>query len=476
MLEAHKTQPAKHAERPAIRRRTPGSTSQNINETVNFDGGAGAVICLVLCNVIFSILTLGLYSFRGKARLRRHFLGQTAFLGNRLKYSGSGARLFAGYAAAILALGGLTAAYVLAWKIPAIFGSHPLEHPEAIIGVSFLYLTGMLYVFHFAAFRASRHFLSQVTWRGLNTTQTGSAFGYANWAAPYSLLVLLTLGLAYPFMRDRIQTYKINHTRCGKERLHYHGAAEPLFRFWLLPWSIGVALTVSILLAMETQVQSLADTNWLADTNLPLHAWNTFVGEETWLVLSGFILFSLAMHWYRSVEALHFADNTTFARLRFISRLTHADFLIAWVNSVVLVAILGAISVAAFLAIGSAMVAFSAGGPAVGYALAALILSTLAVIALLLGSVRWLILHNLLAGASRNGLAIKGRVALDRLVAKQPTTTTRERAPKPTRTRTPTPMPAPTQTRTRIEPTLDMNPAPLADDEDEPYVMVNNSL
>jgi len=452
MLEARKTQPAPRAAGPAVRRGTSQATTQLIDETVIFDGGAGTIIRLILRNVIFTTLTLGLYSFWGKTRLRRHFLGQTVFLGSRFEYNGNGARLFVGYTAAFLTLVGLTAVCVVAWQDPSIFATLPVEPAIAVIGVSVLCFISMLCVFHFAAFRANRYSLSQISWRGFNMTQSGSAFGYMVRAVPYSLLVILTLGLAYPFMRNRLQAYKIDHARVGRERLHYHSDADPLLRCWLLPWAIGMGLMVGIVMAMETQFRSLASTNWLEDSNLPVHAWNTFVEEQTWLVLSGFILFSLAMYWYRSVESLHFANNTTLGRLRFISRLSHADFLIAWVNSVVLVAILGAVSVAVFLTAGTVMVTFMTNAPAVGHALAALIFLTLAVIVLLLGSVRWFIMHNLLAGASHNGLAIKGRIALDRLVVNQ--------------------RPA----GMRREPTLDATFAQQPDEAPDLRPMVNNPL
>jgi uncharacterized membrane protein YjgN (DUF898 family) len=446
MLEATKTQPAARAEPPPVRREASRSTQQVIDETIFFDGGAGAIIRLVLGNVVLTVLTFGLYSFRGKSLFRQHFLGQTAFLGSRFEYKSSGVKLFTGYAAVMLALGGLTAAFVVMLTNLSIVSGLPIGQTPILIGAGFLYLVSMLYVFHLAAFDANRDFLAQIKWRGFATRQTGSAFGYAGRAVPYSLLVILTLGLAYPFMRNELQGYKIDHARFGKERLHYHGDADPLFRCWLLPWSIGVALMVGVVMALETQVQSLANTNWLAEANLPVHAWNTFVEEQTWLVLSGFILFSLAMYWYRSVEFLHLASNTTLARLRFASRLTHADFLIAWVNSIVLVAILGAASVAIFLAVGSVVVAFAGSGPAVGFTIAALIFSILAVIALLLGSVRWLILHNLLAGASVNGLMVKGRIGLDRLAV------------------------TPSPTSTRREPTLTVAAPPREDDAANPHL------
>ena len=455
MLEASNTHPALHAARPAVRRDAPPSTTQNIDETVVFDGSAGAIIRHILRNVLATILTFGLYAFWGKTRLRRHFLGHTVFLGSRLEYGGSGLRLLAGHIGGLGALGGLTGAFAYTLANPAILTGLPLHPPIAIAGACFLYFVSMLYVFHFAAFRAGRYLLSRIEWRGFNTVQTGSAFGYAIRAVPFSLLVILTLGLAYPFMRNRLQGYKINHARFGNETLHYHGDSDPLFRCWLLPWSIGVALIAGILIALETQIRSIVNANWLENTNMPVYAWNAFVEEETWLVLSGLILFSLAMHWYRSVESVHFAINTTLARLRFVSRLTHADFLIAWVNSIVLVAILGAVIVATFMAVGTATVALAAKGATVGITLAALIFLSLTVIALLLGSVRWLILHNLLAGASYNGLAIKGRIALDRLVVNPPASE-----------------------GLRREPTLNVNSARPADEDEaaEPRLIVNNRV
>lgn len=452
MLEARKTQPVLHGARPAGQRTAPGSTTQTIDEAVLFDGGAGAIIGLILRNIHFTILTLGLYSFWGKSALRRHFLGQTVFLGSRFEYSGSGARLFAGSTAALLALGALAAACIIAWRNPAALSGFPVQAPTALVTLTVVAFVGMLSVFHVTAFRASRYYLANIKWRGFSMTQTGSASGYACRAVPYSLLVILTLGLAYPFMRNRLQGYKINHARFGGERFRYHGDAAPLLRCWLLPWAVGIALIVGVVMAAETQVRFLANANWLADTTLPVHAWNTFVDEQAWLVLSGFILFSLVLHWYRSVEALHLASNTTLARLSFLSRLDHADFLIAWVNSAMLVVIFGAAGIAVLLAAGAAMTGFSVGRPTAGHSVAAFTALGLAVIAMLLGSVRWFILHNLLAGASQNGLAVKGRIALDRLVVNPPAT------------------------QERREPTLSTTSAAHPEAVSEPRIMVNNPL
>jgi uncharacterized membrane protein YjgN (DUF898 family) len=450
MLEAEKTQPVLRAERPAARRPNTPSTSQSIDEMVIFNGRAGAIIRHILHNVLFTIGSFGIYSFWSKTRLRRHFLGNSVFLGSRFEYRGSGIALFGQYLVAAAVFGGMTLAYAFAWENPTILAGYSVGRTAFIAGASVLYVIGALYIFHFAAFRASRYFLANIGWRGFNTSQTGSSLAYASQAVPYSLLVVLTLGLAYPFMRNRLQAYKINHARFGRERLHYHGDADPLLRYWLLPWSAGMALLAGIVIAMGTQIREIADADWLKEAALSVHAWNAFVEERTWLVLSGFILFSLTMHWYRSVESLHFANNTTLARLRFVSRLSHADFLIAWINSIVLVAILGAVSVAALLAVGSALFAFSHNGPTAGYTIAVLIFLTLAVLVLLMGSVKWFILHNLLAGASVNGLAIKGQIALDRLVMNAP------------------------QAETRREPTLEMTPARHAGDTRNRDVMVNN--
>jgi len=452
MLEALKTQQAPRAGRPAARSAGRQSTTQTIDELILFNGSAGAIIGLVLRNAVYAILTLGLFSVWSRTRLRRHFMGQTVFLGSRFEYTGDAIPVFAIRMATTAAIGAIAAAFALAWNNPAMLDALPVGRATALGIIGCLSVTSGLFVIHLAAFSASKHFASNVAWRGFEAGQNGSAFGYAALAVPYSLLVVLTLGLAYPFMRNRLQAYKIDHARFGRERLQYHGDARPLLRYWLVPWMAGVILAVGIAMAMATQVRALADANWLQDAALPVHAWNAFVEERTWLVLSGFILFSLAMHWYRSVESLHFANNTTLSRLRFVSRLTHADFLIAWINSIVLVAILGTAGAAAVLAAGTAILTFAGSGPTVGYALATLIFVSLSVLVLLLGSVKWFILHNLLAGASVNGLAIKGQIALDRLVVSPP------------------------MAEARREPILDMASARGFETADEPRLMVNKRL
>lgn len=426
MLEARKTQSVTRAARSADSQRQPHAATQVIDESIMFDGGAGTIITLILRNMFLSILTLGLYSFWARAGLRRHFLNQSLFLGSRFEYDGDGATLSASYAACLLVVAGLTGACVLGWQNPALFAVLPVPPALTVAAIIAFCVIGIVCAFHFTAFVTSRYSLSQTAWRGFSLRQTGSITEYLSIALPFSLLVIATAGLAYPFMRIRLQTYKINHMRLGKERLRYNGSPDALLRYWLLPWSVGMTLTVAIALSTETHVDALGSAQWIEDRALPFQAWNLFMAEKAWMIVSGIVLFALVMYWYRATEALHIASNVSLGQLRLVSRLTHADILIALLNSVVLVAIMGSVCVASFLGAGTAMVTFMSGTPSVGHVLAVLIFLSLAVIVQLLTSVRWFILHNLLAGASHNGLTIKGRIALNRLVRKQPAPAARE--------------------------------------------------
>jgi len=434
MLEARKTQPVRRIAEAASHRRQPQAATQAIDEAIRFDGRAGAIITLILRNMFLTILTFGLYTIWARTGLRRHFLNHSLFLGSRFEFDGDGTTLSAIYAACLLALAGLTAACVLTWQNLVLFAALPV--PPALTGAAIIALciVSALCVFHFASYVASRYALSRTVWRGFSLRQTGSFGEYLGLALPFSLLVVATLGFAYPFMRNRLQGYKINHMRLGRERMHYAGNPEPLLHCWLLPWTVGVALTVAIVLAVEGQARAIGSAQWVRDANLPFHAWNLFMGEKAWMVVSGFVLLALVMYWYRAAEALHFASNLSLGRLQIFSRLTHADILIALLNSVVLVTIMGSVSIAAFVGAGTAMVTFMSGMPSIGHALAILIFLSLSVIAILLGSVRWFVLHNMLAGASHSGLTIRGRITLNRLVVTQPSPAPRnEAAPDGTR-------------------------------------------
>ena len=67
--------------------------------TMRFEhaGRVGELLPIVLLNALLNILTLGFYRFWARTRVRRFLWGNTALLGDRFEYTGTGAELLKGF-------------------------------------------------------------------------------------------------------------------------------------------------------------------------------------------------------------------------------------------------------------------------------------------------------------------------------------------------------------------------------------------
>ena len=74
---------------------TGGSPPQGLMP-IGFHGTGGGLFKIMLINWILTILTLGIYSFWGKTKVRRYLCEQSSFVGDRFYYHGTGGELFKG--------------------------------------------------------------------------------------------------------------------------------------------------------------------------------------------------------------------------------------------------------------------------------------------------------------------------------------------------------------------------------------------
>ena len=71
---------------------------------LSFHGTGGTLFGIHVVNVLFTVLTLGVYYFWGKTRIRRYLFGQSAFEGDRFAYHGTAQELLLGFAKAFAGL------------------------------------------------------------------------------------------------------------------------------------------------------------------------------------------------------------------------------------------------------------------------------------------------------------------------------------------------------------------------------------
>src|SRR3970040_1427298 len=81
-----------------------GSTPGGIRQ-LSFHGSGGSLFGIHIVNVLLTLITLGIYYFWGKVRVRSYLLSQSEFEGDRFSYHGTGKELLIGWLKAMLVFG-----------------------------------------------------------------------------------------------------------------------------------------------------------------------------------------------------------------------------------------------------------------------------------------------------------------------------------------------------------------------------------
>ncbi len=194
-----------------------------------YDGAAGEVSRIALSNALFNLLTLGIYRFWAKTRLRRYFWPAVRLHGDRLEYTGRAGELLVGFLIAFAILAVFVAVIALA-TAAAGEGTAAAGAIDTLQGLVFYFL---IFV---AIFRARRYRLTRTQWRGIRGGQSGSAATFALKALGWTFVVLITLGLAYPVLRNRLARYQMENTWFGTQAFAFDARAGDIFGTWFLAW------------------------------------------------------------------------------------------------------------------------------------------------------------------------------------------------------------------------------------------------
>lgn len=248
--------------------------SQSAGQFAVYDGTAGPIAKIAIVNAILGLLTLGIYRFWGKTRMRQYLWSRIAVLGDRLEYTGTPKELLLGF---------LVAAGIMVLISIGFAGLSVLAGVGTMaVLLQGVYLIGIYFLIFFATYRARRYRLTRTQWRGIRFGQTGSGRGYALRAMALLLLTGITLGLCYPYMQTRLQEYRTNNTWFGNRNLVFDGLAYDLFWKWVL----------ALILAIPTLYISIL--------------------------------------WYKVTEFRYFASRTRFGALKFSSTLSTGRLFVIW--------------------------------------------------------------------------------------------------------------------------------------------------
>jgi uncharacterized membrane protein YjgN (DUF898 family) len=200
---------------------------------LRFHGSGGALFGIHAVNVLLTLVTLGVYYFWGKTRVRRYLFGQTEFEGDRFAYHGTARELGLGFVKAFLVF--IVPILLLTWVQGVLDGDSPLKGLAAF-GVSILYLVFI----PVAMVGARRYRLSRTSWRGIRFAFHGRAGEFIRIFLRDTLLLGVTFGLYYPWFATHRQAFMTSHSSFGTARFGFDARARDLL------WGYLAALLLTL--------------------------------------------------------------------------------------------------------------------------------------------------------------------------------------------------------------------------------------
>lgn len=200
-------------------------TDPNPVRQLFFHGTGGSLFGIQIVNAFLTIITLGIYHFWGKVRLRNYLMSQTEFEGDRFAYHGTGKELLIGFFKAAVVFGSF---YLLLNSIPYLSGTVAKV-------VAFVLAYSLLLVFVPVAMVGSRRYrLSRISWRGVRFSFRGHVVDFIKIFLQGTLLTVITLGFYTPFFDVKRYAFMGSNSYFGNQKFEFEGQGKDLFGSYVL--------------------------------------------------------------------------------------------------------------------------------------------------------------------------------------------------------------------------------------------------
>lgn len=225
----------------------------------DYFGEGGKLFGLYLKTVILTLLTLGIYRFWARTRIRKYVWSAISGDGDNFEYTGTGLEKFLGFLMAIVIL----AIYLgIVQMLLFLFGFNlfvePSTYAQVLAQLAAIYITifAVLPLLLFAEYRARRYRMARSRWRGIRFGMENGAWGYAFRALGYYLLNIITLGLLTPLVSFKLEKYMVDRSWYGDALFVQNGRWQSLYpgmKYFLIGLVVGaVSIGFAVYLESET--------------------------------------------------------------------------------------------------------------------------------------------------------------------------------------------------------------------------------
>jgi uncharacterized membrane protein YjgN (DUF898 family) len=301
---------------------------------VEFTGSRHELLGIVLRGYALMIPTIGLYRFWQATWKRRFYWQNTVIDGEPLEYTGTATQLLLGFF------------FALAFFLPIYMALFYFSMQEsnlvligyAVIGAIIWFLSG------YATYRARDFRLSRTLWRGIRFDQRGNAWAYALRRFLWSIAMVVTLGLVYPWMCSSLWRYRYGHTWYGDQQFRIAGNwrvfAGPFYSAGLLN-----VLAIGFTIGWITSTKDFA----LVDKVVVPGP----IGSG--LIVCCIVLFAFTVAWYRTRVASRMLSTVTVGEARLAVKVPSGalfwQFVLYVLGVVGLLLLLGLLAIAALAGI-----------------------------------------------------------------------------------------------------------------------------
>jgi uncharacterized membrane protein YjgN (DUF898 family) len=212
-------------------------------DRLNIGGDGGNLLAVHLMGLLLTMVTLGIYRFWWRTNVRRYLWSAVSYKGDPFEYTGKGGELFVGF---------LIVMFLVVAPLSGVYfaGLWLTKSGHLVPGIALMatIYIGMFALYGAAIYRVMMYRLSRTKWRGIRAALGGSSVHYTGLYLLCTLLQVVTLGLATPYVAIRLNRFMLNHVWFGSGRLRFDADWKPLFRYYLVPGIIRI-LAIGILIA-----------------------------------------------------------------------------------------------------------------------------------------------------------------------------------------------------------------------------------
>ncbi len=309
---------------------------------MEFTGSRGELLGILLRGYLLMIPTIGLYRFWQATWKRRFYWQNTVIDGEPLEYTGTATQLLLGFF------------FALAFFLPiyvALFVLSMQDVDFVLVGYAALAIV-VWFMMGYAIYRARDFRLSRTLWRGVRFDLRGNAYAYAARRFGWSLLMVPTLGLVYPWMASSLWRYRWRHSWYGDRQFAISGN----WRAFAAPYYGAYFLNLLTIGATIGWIASTGDFTLYGNIPIPGPIGLAFCAACI-LILA----FSLAL--YRTRSASRILSTVSLGEAYLTVRIGTGPLFwqfVGFVLSVVLLLVVLALT--ALIALGAIYAAASAGG------------------------------------------------------------------------------------------------------------------